>query len=238
MNFKEIKKQYSLLCGLREAMTQGHCILEKQIFIFNKSIKSLVEITNDENIGAFIIEEYEICSDSFGEEYLSYDEFKMHIYPVLNYLKDNYIEDNRESDFDVVSNTLSTIKDTQIKERCKDILLSDAQAYDRAINQATQILENRIKDKTNLQNTNISGLDLVSKCIHAKLEFTKLKFSNEPAIQEGYSNLFKGLVSIYRNPTHHTLNFQCTREYAIKVCLFIDELLSLIDLSELVTNGE
>ena len=58
------------------------------------------------------------------------------------------------------------------------------------------------------------------------------------SLPDNWDYSIKGLVSIYRNPTHHTLNFQCTREYAIKVCLFIDELLSLIDLSELVTNGE
>ena len=58
--------------------------------------------------------------------------------------------------------------------------------------------------------------------------YVLLKFSDEPDIQEGYSNLFKGIVSIYRNPTHHALDYKCSREYALKTCAFIDDLLKEI----------
>ena len=105
-------------------------------------------------------------------------------------------------------------------------------AFDRAINQATQILENRIKLKAGLTETSLIGTSLVSKAIHSKLDETILKLSEKQDIQEGYSNLIKGIISIYRNPTHHTLSFECSREYALKVCSHIDELLKIIEQSE------
>lgn len=75
---------------------------------------------------------------------------------------------------------------------------------------------------------------MVSKVIHAKIENTILKFSDNADIQEGFSNLFKGIISIYRNPTHHTLAFKCNREYALKFCAYIDELLKQVDKADVI----
>lgn len=104
-------------------------------------------------------------------------------------------------------------------------------AFDRAINQATQVLEDRIKKKSGLEQTNLIGIALISKAVHSKIEQTILKFSDETDIQEGYSFIFKGLISTYRNPTHHSLNFKCNREYALKFCAYIDELLKEVEKS-------
>ena len=41
--------------------------------------------------------------------------------------------------------------------------------------------------------------------------------------------MFKGIISIYRNQTHHSLNFKCNREYALKFCSYVDELLKDVD---------
>ena len=155
---------------------------------------------------------------------------KNHICPVIEYLKNFFIESG-EYQISKVGYLYNSIEDGDIKARCGDILLGEG-PYDRAINQATQILEDRIKNKAELKNTKLIGTALVSKAIHSGLDETILKFSDKADIQLGYSNLFKGLVSIYRNPTHHTLSFECSREYALKVCAYIDELLRIIEASE------
>ena len=69
-------------------------------------------------------------------------------------------------------------------------------------------------------------------CFSLSNEFSILKFSDKPDIQEGYSYLLKGIVSNYRNPTHHSLSYECTRECALKICSYIDELLKVIESSE------
>ena len=171
-----------------------------------------------------------ITQNEMNGRYLTIGEMKNHVCPIIEYLKNLYIE---SGDYQIskVGYLYNSIEDGDIKARCGDILLGEG-PYDRAINQATQILEDRIKAKAGLKDTNLIGTALVSKAIHSSLDETILKFSDKADIQLGYSNLFKGLVSIYRNPTHHTLSFECSREYALKVCAYIDELLRIIEASE------
>ena len=130
-----------------------------------------------------------------------------------------------------------SIEDKDLKDRCGDILLGET-AFDRAVNQATQILEDRIKVKAGLSGNNIIGLSLISKAVHSKIDKTILKFSDDAYVQEGFSNLFKGIISIYRNPTHHSLTFECSREYALKFCAYIDELLTQIEASEIIEENK
>ena len=123
----------------------------------------------------------------------------------------------------------NAIEDTELQRRCGDILLEGAGAFDRVINQATQILEDRIKKKAGLEETHLIGLPLVSKAIHSKLENTILQFNDNLDIQEHYSSLFKGIIGVYRNPTHHGLDYECSRENALKFCAYIDMLLKEVE---------
>lgn len=229
MDKKEnIKKIYYLLLGLYESIdlqTQRYVTVDSCIQ-FNNLLYGLYNIIQDNDILLFEVKENIIQGLAYIESY----ELKNKISPIIQYLKNIFLE-NGEYQIAKVGYLYNSIEDAEIKERCGDILLGEA-AFDRAINQATQILENRIKIKSGLQDSPLIGTHLVSKAIHSKINETILKFSDKADIQEGYSNLFKGIVSIYRNPTHHTLSFDCSREYALKVCAHIDELLKILEESE------
>ena len=224
----EIKKIYYLLIGIEKSISesQNERIVSNNICEkFNSLMYDLRNIIDDEMLGYFVIEDEEI-----RERHLTIGEMKNHICPVIEYLKNLYIEGG-EYQIAKIGSLYNSIDDKDIKERCGDILLGDS-AFDRAINQATQILEDRIKEKAELTNTNLTGIPLISKAVHPKIEDTILKFSDKSDIQEGYSFIFKGLISNYRNPTHHSLTFECSREYALKVCAYIDELLKVVTNSE------
>lgn len=227
-NKNEIKNIYYLLLGLYESIDLQHQerVSTDSCIQFNKLLIDLFRLTNDMNLLLFKVKDHLIANKSFVSSF----ELKNKINPIIKYVKNVFIE-NGDYQIAKVNYLYNAIEDSEIKQRCGDILLGE-QAFDRAINQATQILEDRIKIKSGLQESNLIGIPLVSKAIHSKLEETILKFSDKADIQEGYSNLFKGIIAIYRNPTHHSLAFECDREYALKVCAHIDELLKVLENSE------
>lgn len=150
---------------------------------------------------------------------------------MVEYIKNEYIETTEET-IQKVGALYNSIEDTELQKRCGDILLESSGAFDRVINQATQILEDRIKKKSGLQETTLIGLSLLSKAIHSRLDLTILKFSDNADIQEKYAALFKGIIGVYRNPTHHGLDYECSREDALKFCAYIDLLLKEVEKSE------
>ncbi len=221
---KEIQKIYYLLKGLYESIDGNDYVSIDSCNNFNELVDKLYNIISDEIVNSFKI-------DLEGHSgYLNSFMLKNNLNPIISYLKNMYIE-NGDYQIAKVGYLYNSIEDSEIKQRCGDILLGEG-AFDRAINQATQILEDRIKVKAGLKDSPLIGLQLVSKAIHSKIDETILKFSDKSDVQEGYANLFKGIVSIYRNPTHHTLSFECSRDYALKVCAHIDELLKVLECSE------
>lgn len=223
----EVKKIYYLLLGIKESI--NGLIPSKVIKQYNCYIKDLEEIFG-ENLSSYKIES-SVCYD----DYYNQHEYIFQLNQILKYLENMHINSS-EYQISKVGYLYNSIEDKELHDRCGDILLGEM-AFDRAINQATQILEDRIKKKAGLEKTTLIGIPLVSRAIHAKIEHTILKFSDDPDIQEGYSFLFKGIISIYRNPTHHSLNFRCNREYALKFCSYIDELLKDIDRSIVINES-
>lgn len=229
MEKKDIKRIYNLLNGTYKAVKEqeSRLIELNEIKQFNALLGELSIITDDSVFYMYQIKR----EDYFHEDDCTKDKFKMRIIPVLEYLNNTYI-DNTEETIKKVGALYNSIEDTELQKRCGDILLEASDAFDRVINQATQILEDRIKRKADLQNTNYIGLVLVSKAIHSKLEFTILKFSDNPDIQEQYAALFKGIIGVYRNTSHHGLDYQCSREEALKFCSYVDLLLKEVEKSE------
>lgn len=227
-NRLEIKKLYTFLCGIEKSVSESRearFVSDMLCSNYNIILDMLIEKIDDDSLKLF-----KISNGERNQRNLTIGEMENHICPVIEYLKNFYIEDG-EHQITKVGYLYNSIDDNDIKTRCGDILLGEG-PFDRAINQATQILEDRIKEKAELVDTPLIGIPLVSKAVHAKIGETILKISDKPDIQEGYSNLFKGIISNYRNPTHHSLSFECSREYALKVCAYIDELLKIVDNSE------
>lgn len=231
MDKKELIKIYNLLNGTYKAIQaqSERWIGTNDISKFNELLDKIYEITNDEFVIMYKMEE----SDYSGDSYCLKDTLLIKILPIIEYINNIYI-DNREETIRKVGALYNSIEDTELQKRCGDILLEASGAFDRVINQATQILEDRIKKKSGLENTTLIGNALVSKAIHSKLENTILKFNGDPNIQEQYAALFKGIIGVYRNPTHHGIDYECSREDALKFCAYIDLLLKDVEKSEII----
>lgn len=129
-----------------------------------------------------------------------------------------------------VGGLFNSIKDSELKERCSD-LLTAKDHFDRAINQATQILEDRIRKKAGVS-AKLSGVQLVNEVLKAEETKTVLRVSNDKDEHEGVCHMCRGIMQAFRNPTHHLITDKFSREDALKVCAFIDNLLSIIDNAE------
>lgn len=232
---KEVKKIYVLLCGMHKAIRAAEYrgIEKNSVDRYNELINKLSVMTGDEYFNLYNIDYSECSSYENGEIECIRDIFLIKILPMLEYLEKIYIDTTDET-IQKIGSLYNSITDTELQRRCGDILLEASGAFDRVINQATQILEDRIKKKARLEKTPLIGLSLVSRAIHSKLENTILKFSDNPEIQEQYSALFKGIIGVYRNSTHHGLEYECTREDALKFCAFIDVLLADIENCEII----
>lgn len=120
----------------------------------------------------------------------------------------------------------AAIQDQVLKERCLDIL-SAKNHFDRVVNQATLVLEDRIRERSRVEG--LEGVNLVNKALNSKLEKSILKVSDDPSIHEGICHICRGIMLAFRNPTHHKIIEGYTRADALKVCAFIDNLLCLIE---------
>jgi Protein of unknown function (Hypoth_ymh) len=125
-----------------------------------------------------------------------------------------------------IGSIYNLIKDEELKSRCSD-LLSASEHFDRVINQATQVLEERIRQFVP-DHAEMTGLPLVMKAMNAELAKSKLIFSDVAAEQEGYVNIFKGLIGAFRNQSHHRFLENVTREQALQICAFIDNMLAVL----------
>jgi Protein of unknown function (Hypoth_ymh) len=145
----------------------------------------------------------------------------------------NYLESvHRVNDKIVqIGSAYNLIRDSELKSRCGD-LLSASNHFDRVINQATQVLEERLRVKLP-EYVSDYGANLVGKAINPEPSKSRIVFSQTASEQEGYASLFRGLISAFRNPTHHRFMETVTREQALQICAFIDNMLLALDLAEI-----
>lgn len=129
------------------------------------------------------------------------------------------------------------IHDQQLRSKCADILLARAN-YDRPINQATLVLEDRIRKKVKPP-TPMVGETLVNYAFNEKLEKTRLQVASAQAEeQRGITIILRGFVPAFRNTTHHHIVDTFTQEDAIRTCAFIDFLLRVVDSTKVATPTE
>jgi uncharacterized protein (TIGR02391 family) len=125
------------------------------------------------------------------------------------------------------------IKDPELYERCQDILRA-SKNFDRPINQATQVLEDRIRKKAQLAKK-LTGEKLVGQAFNEELAKTVLQVaSNDPDDQRGFTQILRGIVPAFRNITHHHITDNFSRRDAMRVCGFFDVLLRVVDGSKKV----
>lgn len=127
----------------------------------------------------------------------------------------------------VKSSIESLLSDSTLKDRCLGPL-TGRKNFDVAINQATLVLENRIREKAK-PSQKLVGEPLVNYAFKEKLSETLLQVKGGDADdQRGCTQILRGLVPLFRNKTHHHIE-DFSREDALKVCGFIDVLLRIVD---------
>jgi len=117
------------------------------------------------------------------------------------------------------------IQDQELRDRCGD-LLKAKRNFDRVFREATTIMDDRIKKLAGLGR--MKPLDAVGKALNPDPQKAILKVSDEKYEQDGFYSICKGLVLAFRDPTHHKLSDQFSREDALKFCGFVDALLTVL----------
>jgi hypothetical protein len=120
------------------------------------------------------------------------------------------------------------IEDSELRARCTDILIAPKH-FDRPINQATLVLEDRIRKKS-LPTKKLVGENLVGYAFNDDLTKTVLEVPGGDADdQRGFAQILRGIVPAFRNKTHHHLVTSFSRYDAMRVCGFVDVLLRVVD---------
>lgn len=120
------------------------------------------------------------------------------------------------------------IQDQELLSRCRDILLA-AKNFDRPVNQATLVLEDRIRKRAQPP-TQLVGENLVNYAFNDDLTRTVLRVaSGDSNDQRGFIQILRGIVPAFRNKTHHHVVDSFSRPEAMAVCGFIDVLLRVVD---------
>jgi len=220
------------LVGLRNSTITGENYLSRDFGTdYELVLKNLRENVDDDFVGFDFTD-----GCYFDNKYDSMTYNRLSVVSKINQLI-SYLEmvHRASSRIVEVGSVYNLIVDAELKSRCSD-LLSASEHFDRVINQATQVLEERIRSKIPEYGAD-SGLVLVGKAINNNPEKTRLRFSDQGAEQEGFAAIFRGLVGAFRNPSHHRFLTEVSREQALQICAFIDNMLGALEKAEVVNQS-
>lgn len=214
----EARKLHGRLIGLRRSLSENqgiHHILVEDMNSIAKKFGSVLE----EDFSDFLIPETARWSKSdFNPSIVISKIDQLGSYVESGYgLGDKIIE---------VGSLVNAIRDEELRARCLD-LLSAPSKFDRVVNQATQVLEDRIRTRSGV--TGLEGTKLVNEVIKAKKDESLLVLDNDEATHEGLGHVLRGIMLSYRNGSHHGFNDVMTRDDALKICGFVDVLIQVID---------
>jgi uncharacterized protein (TIGR02391 family) len=116
------------------------------------------------------------------------------------------------------------INDEELKRRCQDLLGASGD-YDRAVREATVVLETRVRSRAGLERT-VHGTSLMEVAFSPKNPI--LVCSTDANEQRGAMELFRGTMAYLRNPASHGLEVMEHAE-AAKAVGWIDFLLSRLE---------
>ncbi len=225
----ELKGCLGRLMGMRATLSGQEHSSSGMLRNYNKIVEKLKGLT-EEDLADFNLSPSLVYKSHGGDHLFR----SFHMIEKLNELI-GYLEHGMSLTSEVVEvGTLyNAIEDPELRERCSDILSARGN-FDRVINQATQVLEDRLRRKAG-SDRNTVGVKLVSEALGGDPSTARLAVSPHSDEQEGVSHILRGIMVGFRNPTHHQLGSTITREQALKVCCFIDYLLGIVD-SAAVTN--
>ncbi len=231
MTRRTIESNYARLIGLREAVAseqKAYNLSTDFADDYNTILKNLRDKCDD-NFSGFDLPQH-VWNNHDDQMYqVNKPPLRSKIFQLISYLENVHSASNRIVEIGSVYNL---IKDEELKSRCSD-LLSAKDHFDRVINQATQVLEERLRVKLPSLNK-YTGVPLVGKAMNKEPENSLIIFSSEKSEQGGYVALFHGIVGAFRNTSHHRFMADVSREQALQICAFIDTLLTALEKAEIV----
>jgi uncharacterized protein (TIGR02391 family) len=144
----------------------------------------------------------------------------------LAYLTECYAE---ELGLAQTKQVTESLRDKQLRDRCVDLLIADDN-FDRAVSEATRVLEDRIRNKSGLVGS-LSGAALVNAAIKQEKDKSVLILSDDEGEQRGFADIMRGFMAAHRNRAHHFI-YNMSRTDAANICAYIDVLLEIIDKSK------
>jgi hypothetical protein len=225
VDISKLKGLYGRLKGIREILAVEPCPQAHVGHDYNTIVNDISQII-EEDCSSFLLPSDFSYTATDHKQYTYAKTIIGKLFQFLSYLEYSF---NLSEKVIEVGSIYNSIKDEELKSRCSDILSSSGN-FDRVINQATLVIEDRIRTKSKLNN--LVGANLVNKAINSDIKKSVLQIGNDPEEHEGIAHICRGIVLSFRNPTHHKIIENYTREDALKFCAFVDLLLMIIEKSK------
>jgi hypothetical protein len=180
-------------------------------------------------IGDLAGDDYSFLSDNivyYGTDEVQIQSLMIRLRQAISFVNEAF---GKELGLEQVNLTLDSLKDHELKERCGDLLRANDH-YDRAVNQATLVLEARLRQQLS-EPSILTGAQLVNYILKGESEKSLLILSAVDGEQRGFTDIIRGIMAAHRNPTHHTL-YSISQTDAARICAYIDVIL------EVISNGK
>jgi len=224
----KLQKCYGRLKGLKDIVSTDKIIIIDIINDYNLVVDE-VQKNIKEDLGSYKVNTYNKTTYSTDKTFSYY--LKDKLFQLISFLEYGY---KLSEEIIEIGSIYNSIKDEELKSRCDDILTAPSN-FDRVINQASQVLEDRIRTKSGLGKSFV-GTNLINKALNSDSSKSVLVVSENNEEHEGFCHICRGIMLAFRNPTHHYLSDSFKREDALKFTAFIDNLLKILHKCKVVSN--
>jgi len=227
MDRVKLQKCYGRLKGLKDIVSSDNMIVIDLINDYN-SVVDEVQKNIGEDLESYKSKKY---GEVYGNDQIFSYYLKDKLLQLISFLEYGY---KLSEEIIEIGSIYNSIKDEELKSRCADILTASSN-FDRVINQASQVLEDRIRTKSGLDRSFV-GIKLVNNALNTDRSKSVLIVSENNEEHEGFCHICSGIMLAFRNPTHHYLTDSFKREDALKFTAFIDNLLKILHKCKVISK--
>lgn len=109
----------------------------------------------------------------------------------------------------------------------------------RAVEEAYKFIDNAVKKKSNLQQSDFTGSKLMQRVFSSNNPILKLNegiTSSEQNEQSGYMQILAGCMTGIRNPRAHDSDWEDTEQRALQLLIFANHLIERVNMAEMVSE--